>query len=194
MTSVQKWRRLALTTHIAASVGWLGAIVAFLGIAIAALLARDEPRIRALGESMQIVGWSVIVPFSIASLLSGLLQSWLTPWGFFRHYWVVAKLLITVVASGLLLLHMRVVDTIALAAASGAVDGHHLQAPKMQVVADAGAAVLVLLIAIGLSVYKPAGATGDRAPRWVRISAACLAIGLLVVVLRHVAGGSMQSH
>ena len=97
------FRKLTLTAHIVASVGWLGAIVAFLVVALNASWRTDDARVRSAAEAMQLVGWSAIVPFSIAALLTGLVQSWTTQWGFFRHYWVIAKLLITVVSSGLLL-------------------------------------------------------------------------------------------
>lgn len=30
-----RWRKAALTTHVAASVGWLGAVTAFLALAVA---------------------------------------------------------------------------------------------------------------------------------------------------------------
>jgi hypothetical protein len=38
----------------------------------------------------------VIIPTAIASLLTGALLSWLTIWGFFKHYWVIAKWFATV--------------------------------------------------------------------------------------------------
>jgi hypothetical protein len=53
---------------------------------------------------MQLVTEFVIVPLSLASLAIGLLQSLGTRWGLFRHYWVLAKLLLTVVATVVLLL------------------------------------------------------------------------------------------
>jgi hypothetical protein len=44
---------------------------------------------------------------SFASLLTGVVQSLGTPWGLFRHYWVLAKLLLTVLAVIVLLLQME---------------------------------------------------------------------------------------
>ena len=58
-------RKLLLTAHVTVSVGWL------------------------------LIGWFVIVPASLASLLTGLVQSLGTEWGLFRHYWVSAKFLLT---------------------------------------------------------------------------------------------------
>lgn len=50
-------------------------------------------------------------PFSLAALLTGVVQSVGTAWGLLRHYWVIAKLLITVLATLLLLVHMQPVGT-----------------------------------------------------------------------------------
>ena len=154
----------------------------------------DDLKARAASTTMELIGWYVIVPFSAASLLSGVIQSVGTTWGLFRHYWVLAKLLITVGASILLMLHMQVVSSIALAASDVSMPTSHLQGPKMQVVADAGAAVVVLLIAVGLSVYKPSGRTDEPAPRWVRVSGAAVVLLIVAFVARHLAGGGMHSH
>lgn len=60
-----------------------------------------------------VVDHYVIVPFSVACLLTGLVQSLGTVWGLLRHYWVIAKLLITVAATVLLLVHMQPVGHLA---------------------------------------------------------------------------------
>lgn len=101
------WRKLALSAHVASSVGWFGAVVAFLALAVIGLRGGgDDGMIRSAYIVMEAIGWFVIVPFSVASLVTGLVQSLGTQWGLFRHYWVLAKLLITVGASVLLLVHM----------------------------------------------------------------------------------------
>lgn len=187
-------RKFALTAHVTSSVGWLGSVTAFLAVALVALLNGDDLKARAASLTMELIGWYVIVPFSAASLLSGVIQSVGTTWGLFRHYWVVAKLLITVGASMLLMLHMQVVSSVALAASDASMPVSHLQGPRMQVVADAGAAVVVLLIAVGLSVYKPSGRTDQPAPRWVRVSGAITAALIVAFIFRHIAGGGMHSH
>lgn len=187
-------RKFALTAHVTSSVGWLGSVAAFLVVALVALLSADDLKARSASATMELIGWLVIVPFSGASLLSGVIQSLGTQWGLFRHYWVIAKLLITVGASLLLMLHMQVVSSIALAASSDPASSSHLQGPKMQVVADSGAAVIVLLVAAALSIYKPAGRTDQPAPRWVRVSTAAVVLLVIGAVVCHIAGGGMQSH
>ncbi|MBY0497400.1 MAG: hypothetical protein K2Y23_24625 [Cyanobacteria bacterium] len=185
-------RRFALTAHVTSPVGWLGSVAAFLAVALVALSSADDFKARSASTTMELIGWFVIVPFSGASLLSGVIQSLGTQWGLLRHYWVIAKLLITVGASLLLMLHMQVVSSIALAASNDAAASSRLQGPKVQVVADAGAAVIVLLIAAVLSIYKPAGRTDEPAPRWVRVAGAVVAPGVIAFIFSHVAGGGMH--
>ncbi len=191
------WRKIALSTHVTSSVGWLGAVIAFLALAIIGLRGNGtEGTIRSAYVSMEAIGWYVIVPFSLASLISGLIQSLGTQWGLFGHYWVVAKLFITVGASALLLLHMTVMATVAEAATTGALLGDHLRNPRVQLAGDAGAAVVVLSIAVGLSVFKPEGrfGAGEKRTPFVYICWAALGLLAVVIVLRHLSGGMMTHH
>lgn len=95
-------RKLALTAHVVSSVGWLGTVAAFLALAVAGLAGRDAQLVRASYLAMELTGWYVIVPLCLASLTTGLVQSLVTPWGLFRHYWVLVKFLITVVSAAIL--------------------------------------------------------------------------------------------
>jgi Na+-driven multidrug efflux pump len=88
-------RKFALTAHITLSVGWLGAVVAYLAPAIAGLTSQDAQLVRAASLTMELIGWFVIVPFSLAALLTGLIQSLGTEWGVFRHYWILVTLHLT---------------------------------------------------------------------------------------------------
>ncbi|HYR11547.1 MAG TPA: hypothetical protein VEQ60_27440, partial [Longimicrobium sp.] len=76
-------RKLALTAHVACSVGWLGAVAGFLALAVAGLASRDPRTVAAVYPAMELITMYVIVPLSLASLLTGLIQSLGTPWGLF---------------------------------------------------------------------------------------------------------------
>jgi hypothetical protein len=80
-------RKLNLTTHVVTSVGWLGAVAAFLALSIAGLNSHDTDVLRGAYAAMNLVGEYVIVPLSLATIVTGVLQSIATPWGLFRHYW-----------------------------------------------------------------------------------------------------------
>src|SRR6516164_2081636 len=110
MTMTPGLRKFALTAHVTFSVGWLGAVVAYLALAIAGLVSQDAQVLHSSYSTMELTGWFVIVPLSLAALLSGLVQSLGTEWGLFRFYWVLVKFALTVGAVTILLLHMPVVS------------------------------------------------------------------------------------
>lgn len=159
------FRKLVLTMHVVASLGWLGAVATFLALAVIGLTSGDEQLVRASYLVMGALAWWVILPLCLASLTTGVVQSLGTPWGLFRHYWVVMKLVINVVSTLILLVHMRPIDYIAgVAAAPSFVPGDHLQV-RVQMAVASGLAVAALLLATILSVYKPRGLTPYGARR-----------------------------
>jgi hypothetical protein len=151
-------RKFALTAHVVSSVGWLGAITAFLALAVTGVASRDPQLVRAVYLAAEPLTWFVIVPLALASLVTGLVQSLGTNWGLFRHYWVVFKLLINVSASIVLLLYTHTVDSFADVAADSGAGLGELRGPTF--VLHSGAALLLLLAATVLAVYKPQGMTG----------------------------------
>ena len=149
MTVSLRMRKLALTAHVAASVGWLGAVVGFLALALAGVASTNDERVRAAYLMMELTGWFVLVPLAVASLLTGLVQSMVSSWGLFRHYWVVAKLLMSVFATLVLLAYMQTLRDLA------DVAGETSPSPVLH----AAAALVLLLVATTLAVYKPRGLT-----------------------------------
>ena len=152
-------RKFALTAHITSSVGWLGAVVAYLALAIGGLISNDSHMVRAAYLSMELIGWFVIVPFSLATLLAGLVESFGTPWGLFRHWWVLVKFLLTTVATIVLLQHMQAITRMSGVAADMTLSATDFRALRIQLVVHAAGGLLVLLAATVLSVYKPWGMT-----------------------------------
>jgi hypothetical protein len=159
MTMPPRLRKLALTAHVTLSVGWLGAVVAYLALAIAGLTSQEAQLVRAAYLAMELIGWFVIVPCSLAALLTGLVQSLGTEWGVFRHYWILVKFLLTLGATTVLLLHMRTVSLMSGAAAETTLSSADFGVLRLQLVVHAGGGLLVLLAATALSVYKPWGRT-----------------------------------
>lgn len=72
---------------------------------------------------------------------------------------MLIKLLITTVASALLLVHLQPVTVMAEIAASSSLAPADMTGMRAQLVFDAGAALLALLVTTVLSVYKPRGLT-----------------------------------
>lgn len=158
MTTLRpRLRSAALTVHITSSVGWLGAVIAVLALAVAARTSPDVATVSAAFVSMELIARAVLVPLAVASLLTGVAQSLATPWGLLRHYWVLAKLLLTAVATAVLLAYLQTLDLLAGVAAGPAPDPAVLRTSS--VVLHAGAALLVLLVVTALAVFKPRGMT-----------------------------------
>ena len=101
-------RKLVLTVHVVTSVGLLGAIAAFLALAILGVAAPDEQAQRGVYPAMALVARAVIL-LAAAALAIGLVQALGTPWGLFRHYWVLLKVLLTVFATAILLIKMPMI-------------------------------------------------------------------------------------
>ena len=149
-------RRFALTAHVVFSVGWLGAVAVFLALAVLGLTGWDAATVRGVYLVMEPAAWFVLVPLSLASMLSGVVQSLGTRWGLFGHYWVLFKLLITVFATTVLLLYMETFARMAEVAAS-AEDLGAVRDPSPMV--HAALALVLLVVATVLAVYKPRGVT-----------------------------------
>ncbi|MBL6748909.1 MAG: hypothetical protein ISP90_00220 [Nevskia sp.] len=152
-------RKLALTVHVASSIGWFGAVAAFLALAVTGLNSHDAQLMRAACLAMALTTWWVIVPLAGVSLLSGLVSSLGTRWGLFRYWWVLAKLLLTVFSTAVLLVHTQPIALLASAAAQTAEFGADLRSAQLLMVIASGLALLVLLVLTALSVYKPQGVT-----------------------------------
>lgn len=155
MIMTPRLRKLALTFHLAFSVGWIGAVLSYLVLGVSAVSSKDVETIRATWIAMDLTGWYAIVPLAIGSLLTGLIMSLGTPWGLFQHYWVLITLALTSVCVAILLLHMPTVSDMARTArrANAAADGGggDLLHPSVGLV--------VLLVITLLNVYKPHGVT-----------------------------------
>jgi hypothetical protein len=160
MVMTPRVRKFALTAHVISSVGWLGAVAVFLAHAILGVTTQDEQTMRAAYLVMEPAAWFVLVPLAFASLLTGLVQSLGSTWGLFRHYWVLFKLLINVFATIVLLMYTQTLSYLADVAAQTTLSRDDLSVLRTpSAVIHSGVALLVLLVATTLAVYKPRGMT-----------------------------------
>jgi hypothetical protein len=154
-----RWRKVVLIAHLLTSVGWIGAVGAFLALAVVGLTSHDQALVGACYLAMDVVGWCVITPLAVATLAIGTLQALGTPWGLVRHYWVLAKLAITAVAVAVLLVKLATISRVADVAAHSPVSASDLLGDRLELVVHAGGGLLLLLVPVVLSVYKPRGRT-----------------------------------
>lgn len=151
-------RKLALAAHLTVSIGWVGAVAAYLALDVTAATSGDAQTLRAAYLGMDSVARFVIVPLAVASLLTGLVMSLGTKWGLFRHYWVLISLVLTVVATGVLLVETRAISSLGDMAADPTTSAEHLRAMPSTLVHSVGGTV-VLLVVLVLNMYKPQGLT-----------------------------------
>lgn len=149
-------RKLALAVHLTMSVGWIGAAGAYLALAVAAQVGDEDGTVRSAWIAMELVGWWVLVPLSVGTLVTGVVMALGTPWGLLRHYWVVLSLTLTVLATVVLVLHMP--DVSDLADIARRADTAELQALGSDL-GHSGLGLVLLLAILVLKVYKPKGLT-----------------------------------
>ena len=159
MTLLSRARKAALTAHVVSSVGWVGAVGAFLSLAVAGTSSGDEQTVRSAYVAMDVMAWFVILPLAFLSLGTGLVQALGTQWGLLRHYWVVAKLILTAVATVVLLFTMGDIAAVADLARADALRGDAHRGSRNHLTLHAGGGLAVLLLTTSLAIFKPRGLT-----------------------------------
>jgi len=208
-------RKLTITAHVTFSVGWLGAVAAFLVLSIAGLTSHDAEVVRGAYLSMDLISRFIVIPMCFAALATGLLQALGTPWGLFRYYWILVKFGLAIFATIALLIHQFAVMAVAAKRVSGAAAGALFSADldplKAELVRAPSLAILLLLVVTTLGVYKPWGLTryGQRkqqerrkvqqqpdteTPLGVKIFFAVIGALVLVFVVLHLTGHGFESH
>jgi SNF family Na+-dependent transporter len=151
-------RKFVLAVHLTVSVGWVGAVAAYIPFDVANVTSRDPETLRTAYLAMESIARSIIVPLALASLLTGLVVSLGTKWGLFRHYWVLISLVLTTLATVVLLLETQTISALAAMAADPTTSGDHLRAMPSTLGHSLGGTAVLLVILV-LNVYKPRGMT-----------------------------------
>jgi hypothetical protein len=148
-------RKAVLTAHVTTSVGWLGGVLAYLALDVTTAVGRDPGTVRGSYVAMEVIVRWAIVPLALVAVVIGIVNALGTSWGLFRYYWVLVKLVLTVVAAIVLLIEVSSVRYLAdLAVASADPRG------LGNTLVHSGGGLLILLTTVVLSVFKPKGMTG----------------------------------
>ena len=145
----RRTRRTVLTLHITGGVGLLG-VCAVIVLADVRALTMDDPQpVYELMVSTPLLG----IPLSFLSLVTGILLGLTSKWGVLRYGWVTTKLVlnVSVILVGALVLGPQT--------AAMADDG---SGSEIALVVGSAYDVVALLLATGLSVFKPSN-TATRA-------------------------------
>lgn len=151
-------RKLVLSIHLIVSIGWVGAVAAYIALDVTTVTS-DNPRIlRAAYTGMELIVESVVLPLAIAALVSGIIISLGTRWGLFRHYWVVISLVLTAFATVVLLAETRTISSLASIANDPSTSPQELSTLNSTLVHSVGGLIVLVAILV-LNVYKPRGMT-----------------------------------
>lgn len=174
--------------HVIASVGWMSQAFALMTLSIVAASTEDQA-VRVGATSMaRTLDHLLLAPMANAAAFTGLALSAATAWGYFRHWWVLAKFALTIVQlwAGIFVLSSALDDAAVAAAA-----GRELPAPTLQVL-GAGLMGCALAFQAWLSVAKPGTRTPwaakpkpVTAPAWVFVAGALVPladVGVAVAV------------
>jgi hypothetical protein len=88
----QKWLKCF---HIFFSCLWVGAAVSLV-ISQAGLSATDGKMLYGIDMTRKFIDDFIIIPGAVGSLITGLLYSIYTNWGFFKHNWITVKWVINI--------------------------------------------------------------------------------------------------
>ena len=151
-------RRMLVTLHVALSVGWLGASMAMMTLAIAARAGQPAAHMRSAYWAMHLLTDVLLIPLSLSVLSIGVLVAATGPWGLLRHRWVLVKLLATCAAVLLSLLALPTMTWIAYQDATQ----HALAAARdagTRLIIASSVSVALYLSLTAISILKPWGRT-----------------------------------
>ena len=70
MTKAPRFRKVVLATHVTTSVGWLGAVVAYLALDLTAVTSDDVQAVRGAYSATDVVARYAIAPLALAGSLA----------------------------------------------------------------------------------------------------------------------------
>ena len=146
-----RWRKFVLTVHVITAVGWLGVDLVLLTFGVSGLAGADPELVY---PAQSYIGRMLFTPLSALVWLIGVVNAILTPWGLFRHWWVVVKLLVTTLMLGLVvfLLYPSLAE-------AGSMAAELPRRDRINMVVAPSVSTSLLIFATVLSTYKPWGRT-----------------------------------
>lgn len=178
ITSVRSWRALLVSIHVISAVCWLGqalALVALLTLSTSSPPGETKIAAAAMADELDlsVLGFSAMI-----AALTGFGLATVTAWGFFHHWWVSAKFVLTTaqLAAGTLVLGQALPEVVVAARAGS--DG-----AALPVAIGLGFVAGGLALQVWLSVAKPGGRTPRGRKAHDRLPTAPVAVFAMMVVL-----------
>ncbi|MEI8187028.1 MAG: hypothetical protein WCG19_10060 [Chlorobiaceae bacterium] len=146
--------------HLIAVSCWVGGAVSLILLYFLKSNVRDGGVLYGINQSIHHVDMAVVVlPGAIGSLITGLIYSLFSHWGFFKHNWLIFKWIVTATAIvfGTFFLgpwETAMMEISGKTGLSSLTDSAYLYNQKMNVIFGS-LQVLVLMITIFVSILKP---------------------------------------
>ena len=163
----KRLRTLVVWLHVVTSVGWLSQAVALFALLLYGLNTGDVNAFR----MARVLDHHVLAFMGGASAFTGMMLSATTPWGYFRHWWVLGKFAITI---GQLYVGIFILSDRLEAAANGHVD--------MWMPIGTACMISAFSFQTWLSVAKPWGRTPWADPKVKLPTASAKAFALALVI------------
>lgn len=151
-------RRMLVALHVALAVGWLGAAMTMLTLAIAARVSQPMAHATSAYWAMHLLASVLLIPLSLSVLSIGVLVAATSPWGLLRYRWVLVKFIATCAAVSLSVLALPAMTRIAYQDASQ----HALAAARdagTRLIIASSVSVALYLSLTAISIFKPWGRT-----------------------------------
>lgn len=156
-----KQRNWLLSLHIASGGVWFGTALCSVALALSFRSLNDREGLYGINIARNLLGEFVIIPSAILSILTGVLLCAFTNWGFFKHFWVMVKQLVTllliVIGSVWLGPWTKEMTTISAAMRSHSWQNSHYLSLQNAVILGGALQTLALLLIIAISTIKPWG-------------------------------------
>jgi hypothetical protein len=88
-------RNWLLSLHIATGGLWFGTALCSVALALSITLLKPSNALHGINLARNVLGQYIIVPAAVFSVITGVLLCSFTNWGFFKHYWAIAKQIVT---------------------------------------------------------------------------------------------------
>lgn len=144
--------------HVVAMAVWVGSAISIMMLNLLASPTNGYA-LQGVLLVLKLIDDVVLIPAAISSLLTGLLLSWLTPWGFFKWRWVTVKWVLTIAAMifGTFWMGPWLNEMAAIAAADpiNALANATLAQNRWLLLVSAGPMLIAMITMIFISIIKP---------------------------------------
>lgn len=90
-------RKSLLVLHAVTGISWMGVDIALLVLLITARTTNDAALVISAFHAIRMIVPVAVPPLSFGILITGLILGWGTSWGLVRYWWVLVKLLLSLV-------------------------------------------------------------------------------------------------